>query len=76
MSLHKDSNLSRRCLMLKMLMDQSDNMELLCRPACDGLELGPESITRGFHLPQQRTPMTRRGTVCCTGTLLRKFKEP
>jgi hypothetical protein len=47
---HKDSNLSRCCLVPKMLRDQLDNMESLRRSACDGSTLGHESITRGFRL--------------------------
>jgi hypothetical protein len=52
MALHEDSNLSERRLMLKMSMDQPDNMELLRRPACGGLALSPESVTQGFRIRQ------------------------
>jgi hypothetical protein len=51
MTIHKDSNLSGRRLM-PMLTDWSGNTELLHRPACDGLALGPESITQDFYLPR------------------------
>jgi hypothetical protein len=55
MALHKYSNLNRCHLMSMMLMDRTSNTELFRILAKGDLELGPELVTQGFHLPQQWT---------------------
>jgi hypothetical protein len=68
--MHKDSNLSRRRWMPKMLKDRPGNMGCLHRSAGDDLALGPELATRWFCLPWQQTSVIRKRIVCRTGTLL------
>jgi hypothetical protein len=53
----KDSNLNRRCLMSMMSTDRPGNMEHFCKLTRDELALGSELVTQGFHLPLQQTSM-------------------
>jgi hypothetical protein len=44
MTMPKHSDMNAHYLMLKMLMDQPDNTDLLHKLACDGLALDSESM--------------------------------